>query len=244
MNILTTGVSEARNTAAQERKGCSDRDMTGAIFDMDGLLLDTECIFQRTWREMAAERGVTLDESFTAAVCGNSREGTKSVLARWFPGTDTEAFMTEATRRVFEKEASTIPLKKGTLTILEGMRAEGWRLAVASSSGTEMVLRNLRVAGIDHLFDAIVSGPDVVHGKPAPDIFLYAAGRIGVPPADCYVFEDSLNGIRAGYASGARAVMIPDMIPPTEEIRALCFGIWPDLGTAWTQILRGHSRGV
>ena len=78
----------------------------------------------------------------------------------------------------------------------------------------------------------MVSGVEVENGKPAPDIFLYAAEKIGIDPADCYVFEDGLNGIKAGAAAGCRVIMIPDLTEPTDEIRALCSGIYEDLGAA------------
>ena len=213
--------------------------MRGAIFDMDGLLLDTERIYQQTWREMAAEYGVALDGRFTADIIGISRAGSLAVIARYLPMVDPDAFVTEGSRRVYEKEAAGIPLMPGVRTILEGLRGLGFGLAVASSSGTEMVLRNLRVAGLDPYFDAVVSGQDVQRGKPAPDIFLYAAQRLGLDAAQCYVFEDSLNGIRAGHAAGSRAIMIPDLVAPTEEVAALCAAIFPDLGAAWEAIRDG-----
>ena len=211
--------------------------MKGAIFDMDGLLLDTERIFQETWREMAAERGVTLDAGFTADVCGNSREGTKSVLARWFPGADTEAFMTEAVRRVAEKETDFIPLKPGTLEILEGMRGAGWALAVASSSPTDMVLRNLRIAGIAPYFDAVVTGPEIVHGKPAPDIFLKACEKAGVQTYEAIVLEDSENGIFAAHNAGIRCICVPDMKIPGPEASASTLAVIDDLTRAYELIV-------
>ena len=111
--------------------------MRGAIFDMDGLLLDTERIYQQTWREMAAEYGVALDGRFTADIIGISRAGSLAVIARYLPMVDPDAFVTEGSRRVYEKEAAGIPLMPGVRTILEGLRGLGCGLAVASSSGTE-----------------------------------------------------------------------------------------------------------
>lgn len=89
-----------------------------------------------------------------------------------------------------------------------------------------MIENNLRVAGIEDYFTAVVSGSQVEHGKPAPDIFLYAAERLCLAPEDCYVFEDSFNGIRAGVAAGCFTIMIPDLFEPTDEIRQLVAGVY------------------
>ena len=81
-------------------------------------------------------------------------------------------------------------------------------------------------------FDAVVSGEDVTHGKPAPDIFLLAANRLGCNPADCYVFEDGINGVRAGLAAGCTTIMVPDTVLPTDEVRAACAGVFASLDEA------------
>ena len=91
-------------------------------------------------------------------------------------------------------------------------------IAVASSSGRDRILSNLRATGLERFFDAVVSGQQVERGKPEPDIFLLAAKEIGCPPEDCYVFEDSLNGVRAGMAAGCTTVMVPDLVPPPEGL--------------------------
>ena len=119
-------------------------------------------------------------------------------------------------------------------------RERGVKLAVASSSARAMVEDNLRRAEILDCFDAVVSGQEVTRGKPAPDIFLLAAERIGCAPEDCYVFEDGVNGARAGVAAGCAAVMIPDLMEPTEDLRAGCAGIYPSLLAARDAIARGE----
>ena len=207
--------------------------MNAGIFDMDGLLLDSERIYQRVWRELAAERGRTLGEDFTLAISGTSGDLTLEVLRRYFPGEDPAAVAAECRRRVFEYPPLDIPLLPGVREILSGMRAAGWGVAVASSSFLPVIQRNLRAHGLDGFFEVWVSGGDVTRGKPSPDIFLLAARRLGAEPENCYVFEDSFNGIRAAKAAGCRGVMIPNLVPPTEEIRALCTHVCPDLSAAW-----------
>ena len=211
--------------------------MIGAIFDMDGLLIDSEKLFQRIWRELAAEAGYTLDDAFAAAMCGSSGKATEAVLRRYVPGVDPLPMMEECIRRVVEIEKTGIPLKPGAVEILEGMKRRGFRTALASSSPMDMIQRNMEITGLGTFFDELVSGVEVRRGKPEPDIFLLAAERLGLPSRDCYVFEDSVNGIRAGHAAGCMAVMIPDLVQPTLEVRTLCHGVYPDLFAAWQAIL-------
>ncbi|MCR5295751.1 MAG: HAD family phosphatase [Lachnospiraceae bacterium] len=217
--------------------------MQGAIFDMDGLLFDSEAIFQSVWREKAEELGRTLDKDFVRRICGSSGADTRAVVREYYGVSDPDAFIGEVNKRVHEIEETCLPMKKGCVEILTGLKAAGYKLAVASASSMEMIERNLEFNGITELFDELVSTAQVKRGKPAPDVFLYAAERIGFAPEECYVFEDSLNGIRAGCAAGMRAVMIPDQVQPTEEIRAMCWGVFPDLSEALAAIL-GQEESV
>ncbi|MBR1497252.1 MAG: HAD family phosphatase [Oscillospiraceae bacterium] len=210
--------------------------MKGAIFDMDGLLFDTERLFQRVWHEMAAERGLTLDGGFALAVCGTTGAAEEAVVRRYFPGAEPAAVIEELNRRTRALEQTEVPLKPGVHTILEGMREGGWRIAVASSSPPDMIRHNLSLTGLRDFFDELVSGNEAARGKPFPDIFLLAARRLGLPAADCWVFEDSVNGVRAGIAAGCKTVMVPDLVPPLPEFYAQCAGVWPDLAAAWEQI--------
>ena len=210
--------------------------MNGGIFDMDGLLFDSERLYQQTWHAMAAEAGAVLDGSFAPAICGTVGAAEEAVVARYIPGVEPKAFIAEANRRTMELMAQGVPLKPGVFEILDGMRAAGWRMAVASSSPMEMIRRNLGSAGLTGYFDALVSGTEAPRGKPAPDVFLLAARRLGLAAADCWVFEDSLNGVRAGLAAGCKTVMVPDLVPPTPEALRMCAGVWPDLAEAWRHI--------
>lgn len=197
----------------------------GAIFDMDGLLLDTERLYQESWVEMARAFGQTPDPAFPSAVSGTSGEGMRNVIRRYYPAVDPYAFQAGCIARVdgiLDEQGP--PVKPGAGELLEYLGARSVKLAVASSSGRERILSNLRAVKLDRFFDAVVSGAQVERGKPEPDIFLLAAGEIGCPPEDCYVFEDSVNGVRAGMAAGCVTVMVPDLVPPPEglAVSAVC----------------------
>lgn len=195
-----------------------------AIFDMDGLMFDTERLYQESWTALAAQFGQTPDPAFPTAVAGTAGEGMRKVIRTYYPAVDPEAFISACFQRVRDITKTHLPEKPGLRTLLDLLRAKGVRMAVASSSEEDIIRRNLTTAGVTDYFDVVVSSTDpaVKDGKPAPDVFLYAAARLGVDPRDCWVLEDSLNGIRAAHAAGAAALMVPDTMEPTPEIRQLC----------------------
>ncbi len=213
---------------------------TGAIFDMDGLLFDTERLFQESWEVMAGRFGQVHNPAFPPAVAGTSGDSMREVIRRYYPAVDPQAFMDGCIGRTAEIIRRELPEKPGMREILALFREHGVKMAVASSSRRDMVEDNLRRAGILDCFGTVVSGQEVLHGKPAPDIFLLAARRLGLPPEDCYVFEDGVNGARAGIAAGCAAVMIPDLTPPTEDLRSGCAGIYPSLLAARDAVAAGE----
>ena len=193
--------------------------MKGAIFDMDGLLLDTERLYQESWVEMAKQFGQKPDPAFPSAVSGTNGEGMRQIIREYYPAVDAHAFQAGCVARVESILDEQGPMEKpGARELLEYFRARGIKTAVASSTGKNRILSNLRQTGLDTFFDAVVSGQEVTRGKPEPDIFLLAAERIGCAPEEFYVFEDSANGIRAGMAAGCVTVMVPDMVPPSKNL--------------------------
>ncbi|MCC2254991.1 HAD family phosphatase [Ruminococcus sp. CLA-AA-H200] len=223
-------------------KGNSETAMEcrGAIFDMDGLLFDTEKVFQQTWHEIAYERGVTLPDSYAREISGTTGEDSRKIVEKYYKTTDGRAVIEECKRRVRKKLEKNVPEKPGVENILRRFRENGIRTAVASSSDKELIENNLRVTGLAGYFDEVVSGKEVKRGKPAPDIFLLAAERIGCSPCECYVFEDSENGIRAGAAAGCFAVMVPDLVTPSDEVRELCGAVCESLDEA-AEVLMGNG---
>lgn len=196
--------------------------MRGAIFDMDGLLLDSEQIYQRCWHALARELGAVLPPTFAEEITGTGADQARGVLRKYFPMADPDALIAECKARVMEIEETELDLKPGAAALLEALQAAGWKLAVASSSPREMVTKNLERTGVAARFDQVICGGDAKRGKPFPDIFLLAAERLGLAPSECLVFEDSPNGLRAARAAGCRPIMVPDLVRPTQELLAFC----------------------
>ena len=127
----------------------------------------------------------------------------------------------------YEREG--LPLKSGARELLSALNGSGTPLALASSTRTETVRRELRDAGLLDFFDVVIGGDQVTRSKPHPEIFLRAAAELGTAPEECCVIEDSFNGIRAAAAAGMHPLMVPDMLQPDEEILALAERVFPSL---------------
>lgn len=212
----------------------------GAIFDQDGLMFDTEAIFSQAWATASEKLGVTLPEGFRTAVSGSSGEGMRQIIRSFVPGVDPGALMDLTYQISYDIQSRTLPEKPGLHEILEFFRSQGVKMAVASSSHRGPIQRNLERSGIRPYFDVVVTGEDVSRGKPDPEPFLAAAAGLGLDPSDCYVFEDSFNGVRAGRAAGCFTVMIPDLFQPDQELAKCYDACFPDLLTAMEQIRNGN----
>lgn len=209
----------------------------GAIFDMDGTLFDSEKIYQSAWLATAKDFGKDRGEELVKEVSGSSEANCRKMIHEFYPDVDVDKFFKQVVAtavKVFENDG--VEMMKGVTEILTYFNEHGVKMAIASSSSIEVISRNIERADIKKYFSAVVSGESVEHGKPAPDIFLKAAEKINVPASDCYVFEDSFNGIRGAYAAGCVPVMIPDTVQPTDEIKKLCAAIYPSLTDALNAI--------
>ena len=204
----------------------------GAIFDQDGLLFDTEVTYQRAWIEAGRRLGREIDPAVPRTFCGISPDGIKEIVRRTYPDIDVDAYCSLAPQISWSEQLSSVPVKKkGLDEMLAFCKANGIRTAVASSSVRRVVEHNLTASGVRDFFDAVVTGDEVEHGKPAPDIFVLAANRLGLDPHDCCVFEDAFSGIKGANAAGCGAVLVPDQVRPTDEIRSIC-SVFPDLAGA------------
>jgi beta-phosphoglucomutase-like phosphatase (HAD superfamily) len=210
--------------------------ISAVIFDMDGLMFDTERIAQRAWVRAAADCGFDFSGQVYLGVIGHGLPDVEAyirqALGEDFPFQDAYRRKQEYVREYIVQNG--IPLKQGLLDLLEWIERRSIddqvRMAVASSSPCETIEYNLRMAGLDsQRFDALVGGDEVREGKPAPDIFLQASRELGIPPQRCLVLEDSNPGIQAAHAAGMTPVMIPDLIPPDERSLALAYRVIPSL---------------
>ena len=215
------------------------KEIKGAIFDMDGVLFDSEALWQRFWKEAAEKRGIVLPEQFKKDICGSGGDLMNTVVKKYYQVEDGWPIMYEVFENLQNYLKEHYPDEKpGLHEILKDLKVRGFKIAVASSSTHEMIERNLTHYHVRDYFDNITSGTEVQHGKPAPDIFLLAAERLGLSPEECYVFEDAYNGIKAASAAGARPVMVVDQVEPDETISALCFYVAHSLTEADHKLLK------
>lgn len=210
--------------------------MQGAIFDMDGLLLDTERIYQDGWNECAKNYVDQVDPEVALACAGSSGEQILRILEKYYPGIDGKALNKDVIQYYQKRVLKDLRLKKGVIEILKYFKSKGIKMAVASSSLQEIISSNLEKVEILDYFDVIVSGQQLKRNKPYPDIFLEAANQLNLQAENCYVFEDSINGVRAGLEAGCKTVMVPDSQFPKKEFFEKCYGIFPSLIQAMEQI--------
>ena len=192
--------------------------MKGAVFDMDGLMFDTERLWQEEWKKEAEKMGIVLDPVFCKEITGTSGDLMLNIIAKYYNSEDPQR-IADAVRCAVEDDLKReLPEKLGLHEILDHLQKKGYHIAVASSSPLDLIRDNLQRVGISGYFEAVCCGQDVKHGKPAPDLFLLAVERLGLKPEECYVFEDAYNGIRAAYAANCHPIMVPDTQAPTAEM--------------------------
>ena len=202
----------------------------GVIFDMDGLMFDSERVWGTLWEPAFSRFGLAVPKGLPDAMRGITGDAALATIrAHAGDGVDASAIF-EAFYEIAEERFSQGAEKKpGLDELLAYLAQAGLPLAVASSSPQAIVRANLERAGVRPYFAEVVHGREVAHSKPAPDIFLEAARRLGTKPAHTLVLEDSPAGVRAGAAGGFKTVMVPDTLPPTDELRALATCVCRDL---------------
>jgi len=202
------------------------REVRAVVFDMDGLLVDTETVSREVMTLAARQMGYELPHEVFIRMVGLSFASSGKLLEEHFgPGFDVPAFQAESTRLYRAAGEAGVALKAGVVELLDLLDRFALPRAIATSSHHQDVDRNLGQHGLRQRFDAVVAGGDYARSKPFPDPFLKAAEALGVDPAHCLALEDSHNGVRAAHAAGMMAVMVPDLLEPTEEMHALCVRI-------------------
>ena len=205
--------------------------MEAVVFDMDGVLFDTEKLCLDSWMHVAEKSGFDCIDGVFEQCIGLNANDTKALVLRHY-GADFpyESFQEQASewfREYIRRKG--LPLKPGVKKILLFLQQEGYKIGLASSTRYETVIKQLKLADIIDYFSVIVGGDMIEHSKPKPDIYLLACKKLGVKPEDAYAIEDSPNGIRAASAAGMKAIMVPDMVLPDAEMRRLSHEICQDL---------------
>lgn len=201
------------------------------IFDMDGLMLDTEPSYKIAWQRAGVECGFPISEELYFDLIGRTRVDGENILFREFgPAFPVNAFRAACGRCEAAVFAQGFPPKKAGLDeLLALLDARGIPRAVATS--TERHLAAAQLAGLDLLdrFSVLATGDEVRNGKPSPDLFLLAADRLGTEPSECLVLEDSEAGVTAAHRAGMQVYVIPDLKPPSPEVAALAQGKFDSL---------------
>ncbi|MGH9836640.1 MAG: HAD family hydrolase [Blastocatellia bacterium] len=212
--------------------------IAAVVLDMDGLMLDTETIYKRAWQNAATRCGYTLDDDFYLTLIGQPNPACEAaLLERYgddFPMPEFRALWADLWRT--EVESFGIPTKSGLAELLSFLSDRQIPTAVATSSDYEYATFSLRAAGLEGRFDHIVTGDQVANGKPAPDIYLESARRLGVVSARCVAIEDSDAGVLAASAAGMITVIVPDLKPPSAKARSAAFCVVASLIDARNQI--------
>lgn len=197
----------------------------GILFDMDGVILDTEKLYSRFWQEAANALGYPMTKEQSLGMRSLNREAGEAKLQSYFGKeisyTEVRNKRIELMDAYIEKEG--VYLKPGVTTLLEYLEKMGIKKAIATSSPIERTIKYLSSVNLDKRFDKLISGYMVEKGKPEPDIYLYAAKELGLKPENCLVLEDSPAGILAAYRAGCIPVMVPDLDEPDEDTKAMLY---------------------
>lgn len=195
------------------------------VFDMDGLLLDSERIVKRSWNEAGIELGIENLGDHICNTLGLNRKARNeyfiNALGPHFPLEDFNQRTSDIFFRIVGETG--IPLKTGARELLEYAKEHGYKTAVATSSGRKYAVRELTDAGIWQYFDGGIFGDMIQNTKPDPEIYLKACASIKTPPQDCLALEDSPAGIRSAHAAGLKVIAVPDLVQPNKELLTLTY---------------------
>jgi HAD hydrolase, family IA, variant 3 len=219
-------------------------EIKAVLFDMDGLMVDTESLSTEAFINSAKAQGYNMTKEETLKVLGFTKANIYQFWIDYFQGTNADGKkLVDDHYEYIENVLYTVGPEKMPYVeeLLKYLRENNYKIAVASSSDTADIKNNLEKTKLEKYIDEIASGAEVENGKPAPDVFLLAAERLDVDPKDCLILEDSKAGIKAGKASGAMVFMVPDMFTVDKECEDTADRILTNLGEV-IEILEGKNE--
>ena len=197
----------------------------GILFDMDGVVLDTEKLYTRFWMEASAYQGFPMSREQALGMRSLGGPAAVAQIRSYF-GEKADYHNIRATRiRMMDAyiRLHGVEPKPGIDALLDYLQSEGIPCAITSSAGLPTIRAHLGSLGLAHRFDRLCSGKDVPNGKPAPDIYLHGAASLGLTPEECLAIEDSPTGIESAFLAGCHPVLVPDQDRPGDEVLAKCF---------------------
>lgn len=201
------------------------------VFDMDGVIFDSERAVMQCWKEVASRHNIPDIEKAILACTGTTMVRTREIMLNLYGADFPYDEYARESSAIFHSryDGGRLPMKQGVKELLTFLKERGKKIALASSTRQQVVTDELRDAGIIEYFDRIICGDMVSCSKPAPDIFLKACEELNISPSDSYAIEDSYNGIRAAHAGGLHPIMVPDLLPADEEMQSLAEIVLPSL---------------
>lgn len=198
----------------------SVKDIKAALFDMDGLLIDSERIYRDCWIQAAQELGYTFDTEKALSLRSLDKELANALFIRWFSDETAYERVKKRRKEIMAEKIRQVPLqrKPGVRSLIQELEKRGIKAAVVTASPQKRAQMHLESVGLGNLFETIVTTETVKRGKPFPDVYLYAAKRMQVMPKECLAFEDSPNGVKSAHEAGCHTVMIPDLTPPAGDL--------------------------
>lgn len=202
---------------------------------MDGLMFDTERLGMEAWQQVGRRLGYNIPEEVLTRIRGATPAASAEIFHRALGASFDYAAAKRMRNELVEQriKESGLPVKTGLTELLQTLKRQGIPAAVASSSPCAMVRRYLELVGVAAYFTAVIGAEDITRSKPAPDCFLLAASRLGVPPEGCLVLEDSANGLLAAKAARMRAICIPDIALPSMDALQSTEAVLPTLAAVW-----------
>lgn len=214
------------------------------VFDMDGVIFDSEKLYRKHWMITGEEYGIAKEEmeNICNLIAGATRDRNEKLMKELYgPDFDYDSFRSATMNRMDEEiKENGLELKPGVLELFAYLKENGYKIGLATSTYQDRAEGNLKRAGIYDFFDYRMYGGIVEHGKPAPDIYLHACEGLGVAPEDAIGIEDSINGVKSCAAAGLYTIMVVDLIQPTQEIQPMTKHIFHSLLDV-KRLLEGHN---